>query len=247
MNAALQVLTLQIDGRDVSARSDETILSIASENGIDIPTLCFLEGLSGWGACRMCMVELEGSSKLLPACVTYAAEGMRIRTDTPRLQSYRRMVLELLFAERNHVCSVCVSNGHCELQNLAQRLGLTHVDIPYFYPQLSSDSSHDLFRLDHNRCILCTRCVRVCDEIEGAHTWDVMSRGIEARVIVDLNQRWGDSQTCTSCGKCVRVCPTGALTRKDAGVAEMVKDDAFLLYLTTMRRQGTGSLTTAGR
>ena len=89
------------------------------------------------------------------------------------------MILELLFAERNHVCSVCVSNGHCDLQTLAQKLGMTHVRFPYRYPKLPVDASHERFVLDHNRCILCTRCVRVCDEIEGAHTWDVMARGVD--------------------------------------------------------------------
>ena len=89
------------------------------------------------------------------------------------------MILEMLFAERNHVCSVCVSNGHCELQWLAQQLGIDHIRFPYVYPKLPVDASHSRFVLDQNRCILCTRCVRVCDEIEGAHTWDVMGRGSE--------------------------------------------------------------------
>jgi len=235
MSAPTTVVSLKIDGKDVSGRADETILDVASENKIHTPTLCFLEGLSGWGACRLCLVEIKGSHKLLSACVTKVAEGMEVTTDSPRLLKYRRMVVQLLFAERNHVCSVCVSNGHCELQNLAQVLGITHIDIPYRYPTLPFDASHDLFRLDHNRCVLCTRCVRVCDEIEGAHTLDVMGRGIDCRVIIDLNEPWGSSQTCTTCGKCVRVCPTGALTRKGTGVAEMEKDDQFLPYLTRMR------------
>lgn len=229
------VVTLRIDGRDVSARADETILEIALENGIEVPRLCWLEGLSGWGGCRLCLVELAGSNKLLPACVTRVAEGMEVTTDSPRLQKHRRTIIQMLFAERNHVCAVCVSNGFCELQSLAQRLGVTHVEVAYRYPRLGVDSSHDLFRLDHNRCVLCTRCVRVCDEVEGAHTWDVMGRGIDCRVITDLNQPWGQSVTCTSCGKCVRVCPTGALTRRGTGVAEMRKDAGFLDYLTAMR------------
>jgi bidirectional [NiFe] hydrogenase diaphorase subunit len=235
MTTAATVVTLKVNGRDVSARSNETILEIARENGIEIPTLCSLEGLSGWGGCRLCLVEIAGSPKLFPACVTRVAEGMNISTDTPRLAKYRRMTLELLFAERNHICSVCVSNGHCELQSLAQKLDLTHIDMPYRYPRLPFDASHDLFRLDHNRCVLCTRCVRVCDEVEGAHTWDVMGRGIDCRVIIDMKQPWGESDTCTACGKCVRVCPTGALTRKGTGVAEMEKEVDFLSYLTAMR------------
>ena len=143
------------------------------------------------------------------------------------------MILELLFAERNHICAVCVSNGHCDLQDLAKRSAVTHVRYAYRYPALPFDGSHRRFRLDHNRCILCTRCVRVCDEIEGAHTWDVMGRGINARVITDLNQPWGESESCTSCGKCVQVCPTGALSEKGKAVGEMTKKSEFLPYLTT--------------
>lgn len=141
----------------------------------------------------------------------------------------------MLFAERNHVCAVCVSNGHCELQAYAQQLGVTHVSLPYRYPRLSVDSTHERFRMDHNRCILCTRCVRVCDEIEGAHTIDVMGRGIEAMIVRDLNRPWGESDTCTSCGKCVHVCPTGAMSEKGTSVAEMEKRRQFLPYLTVMR------------
>jgi bidirectional [NiFe] hydrogenase diaphorase subunit len=232
----VQVVTLKIDGKDVSARADETILQVARQNGIDIPTMCFLEGLSGWGACRLCLVEIRGTPKLLPACVTNPVEGMEVTTDSPRLQKYRRMVVELMFSERNHVCSVCVSNGLCELQSMAQRLGITHIDMPYRYPLFKVDSSHEMFRQDDNRCILCTRCIRVCDEIEGAHTWDMMGRGIEAAVITDLNQPWGESESCTRCGKCVHVCPTGALSAKGTAVAEMTKRPQFLSYLTLMRR-----------
>jgi len=145
------------------------------------------------------------------------------------------MILEMLFSERNHVCAVCVSNGHCELQTMAQKLGVTHVHLPYRYPKLTVDSSQDRFRLDHNRCILCTRCVRVCGEIEGAHTKDMKGRGIKTAVINDLDQPWGDAKTCTSCGKCVHVCPVGALTEKSTAVAEMEKRREFLPYLTSMR------------
>ncbi len=132
-----------------------------------------------------------GTDRLLAACSTRVAEGMQIRTDSERLRRYRRTIVELFFAERNHVCSVCVSNGHCELQNLAQTCGVDHVRVPYRNARYDVDSSHDLFRLDHNRCVLCTRCVRVCDEIEGAHTWDVMGRGSDCRVITDLEPPLG--------------------------------------------------------
>ena len=235
MTAPPAIKTLKIDGMDVSARAEETILSVARQNNIFIPTLCALRGLSMVGACRLCLVEIKGSNKLQPACVARVEEGMEVTTNSERLQDYRRMILDLLFVERNHICSVCVSNGLCELQTLAQKLAITHVQFPYRYPKALVDASHERFLVDHNRCILCSRCVRVCDEIEGAHTWDVMGRGIDAKVISDLNQPWGLSETCTGCGKCVHVCPTGALSEKGRSVAEMLKRRQFLPYLTLMR------------
>jgi len=230
-----KVVTLQIDGQDVSARDDQMVIDVAQENGIRIPKLCYVSGLSNYGGCRLCLVEVEGVNKLLPACTTSVAESMKVRTSSDRLNEYRRMILELLFAERNHVCSVCVSNGHCELQWLAQKLGVDHIRFPYVYPKLPVDASHNFFVLDQNRCILCTRCVRVCEEIEGAHTWDVMGRGSECLVVTDLAQPWGEAESCTSCGKCVHVCPTGALSEKGHSVAEMTKRRQFLPYLTLMR------------
>ncbi len=233
--APVRVKTLTIDGREVGAREEQTILEVARENGIFIPTLCDLAGLTTVGACRLCLVEIKGSPRLFPACVTAVAEGMEVTVNSERLAKYRRSILELLFAERNHVCSVCVVNGHCDLQSMALKLGVSHVHFPYQYPKLPVDASNERFVMDHNRCILCTRCVRVCGEIEGAHTWDVMARGVECRVITDLNQPWGQSESCTGCGKCVHVCPTGALSEKGKSVAEMSKRRQFLPYLTLMR------------
>jgi len=231
----MTVVTLKIDDRDVSGRDDETILEIARENGIEIPTLCYLEGLSIAGACRLCLVEVKGSSKLLPACATRVSEGMEVSTQSERLTQYRRMIIEMMFAEGNHICSVCVSNGHCQLQDVAVALGVDHIGVPYLYPHRHVDASHELFSIDHNRCILCARCVRVCDEVEGAHTWDVGLRGIEARVITDFSTPWGESDTCTSCGKCVQVCPTGALFAKGKSAGEMTKQSEFVQYLVAMR------------
>jgi len=232
-----RVVTLQIDNQDASARDDQLIIDVAAEHGIRIPKLCYVSGLSYYGGCRLCLVEVEGAPKLLAACTTRVNEGMIVRTESPRLAEYRRMILEMLFAERNHVCSVCVSNGHCEMQLLAQELGVDHIRFPYVYPKLPVDASHARFVLDQNRCVLCTRCVRVCEEIEGAHTWDVMGRGRECLVITDMAQPWAAAESCTSCGKCVQVCPTGALSEKGRSVAEMAKRRQFLPYLTMMRGQ----------
>jgi bidirectional [NiFe] hydrogenase diaphorase subunit len=148
------------------------------------------------------------------------------------------MILEMLFSEGNHICSVCVANGHCELQTLAQNHGVDHIRFPYLYARQGVDISHTRFGIDHSRCILCTRCVRVCAEVEGAHTWDVIGRGATAHLIIDLNERWGDSSTCTGCGKCVSVCPTGALFEQGRAAGESVREPDFLQRLLQMRELG---------
>jgi bidirectional [NiFe] hydrogenase diaphorase subunit len=122
--ADVQIKTLQIDGQDIGARADQTILEVAQENGIYIPTLCHVDGLTEVGACRVCLVEIKGNPKLLPACVTKVQDGMEVVINSERLTNYRRVIVEMLFSERNHICSVCVTNGHCELQTLAQKLGI---------------------------------------------------------------------------------------------------------------------------
>jgi bidirectional [NiFe] hydrogenase diaphorase subunit len=233
----MPIVTLTINGEQLSAREDESILDVAHEHGIPIPTLCHLDGLTDVGACRLCMVEIDGNPRLMPACTTKPQEGMVVRTDTERLQRHRRMIIELLASEGNHQCAVCVVNNHCTLQNLAYEVGLVYVRFPYLFPKKKLDASHKSFIIDRDRCVLCTRCVRVCHEVEGAHTWDIANRGINCEIIADLNQRWGDSESCTSCGKCVLVCPTGALIEKGATVAEMEKQTDFLKYIVTARKK----------
>lgn len=223
MNQPVHVSTLTINGQWVAARDDSTILDVAEENDIFIPTLCHLNGLSEVSSCRLCLVEVKGYSRPVPACSLHVREGMEITTESAALTEHRRTILELLLSEGNHICSVCVSNGHCELQTLAQKLGVDHLTMPYRFPRRTVDASHPRFVFDRNRCVLCTRCVRVCDEIEKAHNWDVMGRGIDAVVTSDLGLPWNQSDICTSCGKCVQVCPTGALSEKGKAVGEMVK------------------------
>ena len=228
-------ISIRIDGEYVPAEKGQTILEVARAANKYIPTLCWLPGISSVGACRLCIVEVSGINRLVPACTTPVQDGMSVTTNSERLAHYRRIALEFLFSERNHQCAVCVSNNHCELQAMAQRLGVTSVRYPYSFPKLPVDVSHPRYVLDHNRCILCTRCVRICAEVEGAHVWDVCGRGIRSMVVSDMNAPWGQARGCTNCGKCVQVCPTGALAEKGFSVEEMVKQDRKVTRLAVHR------------
>jgi len=230
-----RVKTFKIDGKDVTGKSNQTILEVANENGIDIPTLCYMKGLSCVGACRMCLVEVAGSRGLVPACTGKIKEGMEIITQSERLEKHRKFILSMIFSERNHICSVCVSNGHCELQDMTVKLNMEHALVPNMFPKYEIDASHERYIYDPNRCILCTRCVRVCDEVEGAHAWDLVGRGIATRVIQGMDEPWGESEACTSCGKCVHVCPTGTLSEKGLSPAEMVKKKNIIIELLETR------------
>jgi bidirectional [NiFe] hydrogenase diaphorase subunit len=227
---------ITINDQQVNVESGQTILEACQKNNIDLPNMCYLKGVLSVGACRLCLVEMEGVPRLLPGCTTPVAPNQKIRTDSEKLRKYRRMTIELFFSERNHVCSVCVANNNCELQDMAYSVEMEHVRFPYLFPDCPVDASHKKFVIDHNRCILCTRCARACSQIEGAHTWDVMDRGIKSRMITDFNQPWSESVTCTSCGKCVQVCPTGAIWPKEASIGNLTKTPQLIADLVERRR-----------
>lgn len=233
----VRVKTFKIDNIDVTGQSNQTILEVAKENNIYIPTLCYLEGLSCVGSCRICIVEIKGSNRLTPACTAKISEGMEVITNSKRIRDNRKTILSMMFTERTHTCSVCVANGKCELQEKSTQLNMLHSNVSYLNNRFEIDASHKNFVHDPNRCILCTRCIRVCDEIEGAHALDLAGRGLDTRVIHDMDEPWAISESCTSCGKCVYVCPTGALFEKDISADEADKKRQIIKKLIKNRNR----------
>ena len=238
MSPVATVKTLKIDGRDVSGRQEETILDVArAERHLHSPPV-----RDGRPLRRGRLPPVPGRGQgTEQAAARLRDRGRRGHGGHHRLRAPGQLP--------PHDPGVALHRAQSRLLGLRLQRSLRDCrcwpsgsasptsTFPIVIRKEEVDASHERFVIDHNRCILCTRCVRVCDEIEGAHTWDIMGRGIDAKVITDLNEPWGTSETCTSCGKCVHVCPTGALFEKGRSVAEMVKRRQFLPYLTMMREE----------
>jgi formate dehydrogenase major subunit len=206
-------MTVTINGQRLTARPGKTILQVAQAAGIDIPTLCHHPALAPIGACRVCLVEVSGQRCLQPACTFPVADRMEVQTESPKVVRARRFVLELLFSERNHFCMTCEMSGRCELQDLGYRYGLDHWAYPTYTQKFPVDASPPHHLMDHNRCVLCRRCVRACSELAANHTLDLRQRGAHTMLCADMDVPLGES-TCVGCGTCVEVCPTGALVEK---------------------------------
>jgi bidirectional [NiFe] hydrogenase diaphorase subunit len=231
-----KTVSLKIDEHEITAQEGKSILETAIENGIDIPHLCFLAGLTKTGACRLCIVEIKGQAKLFASCSTPVSDGMEVITNSEKLKAYRKNTIQLLLSERTHVCSVCVANKNCELQALADKLGVEHVAFEREWTRENIDSSHPFLVIDRNRCILCTRCVRVCDEIEGVHALDLKLRGKDSQIIVDFDDSWGNATSCTSCRKCAKVCPVGAIYVEGEPLSE-TKDTSIADFVLSRRKK----------
>ncbi|MHB1356848.1 MAG: NADH-quinone oxidoreductase subunit G [Anaerolineae bacterium] len=203
-------VNVTIDGITTSVPSGITVLAAARLMSVDIPTLCDHPAIKPIGACRMCLVEIEKQRVLQPACTFPVSEGMVVRTATPATSDARKFVLQLLFSERNHFCMFCQVSGSCELQSQAYKHGLDHWRYDRAFPVLPVDASRKYFVMDHNRCILCRRCIRTCDELVGNATLGLNHRGAQTMIIADMDVPFGES-SCVSCGTCLQVCPTGAL------------------------------------
>jgi formate dehydrogenase major subunit len=205
------MISVTIDGKRIQVPLGTTVLKAAELAGIEIPTLCQHPHLTPYGGCRLCLVEVEGARTLQTSCTLPVSNGMEVRTDTPRIHEARKFILTLLFSERNHFCMYCqMSGGDCELQNAAYGEDMTHWPLQPNWQPFAVDGSNGHIVLDHNRCILCRRCVRACGELVGNFTLGMSERGSLSMLAADLDVPLGES-TCVSCGTCVQVCPTGAL------------------------------------
>ena len=203
-------IKLTIDGTEVTVDEGMTILEAAKANDVHIPTLCHHPALSSWGGCRMCLVEVDGAPRLVASCVMPVREGMQVVTSNPRIIEARRTILEFLFAERNHYCMFCAQSGDCELQNLAYELQMDHLTVTPSFNRFPVDATNEYMVLDHNRCILCGRCVRACRELAGNYVLNYQGRGAKSLVCKDLNELTENS-SCDASGVCMQVCPTGAI------------------------------------
>ncbi len=210
MDANQKTVKITMDGKELTVAEGITVLEAAEKNGIPIPTLCYHSALSNWGGCRMCVVEIDGAPKLAASCVTPVRDGMEVVTANERIVESRRTILEFLFAERNHNCMFCPQSGDCELQKLAYGLGMDHLTVSFSFNEFPTDVTNDDMVIDHNRCILCGRCVRACAELAGNHVLNFHNRGPRNMVGLDLHASREES-TCYGCGVCLQVCPTGAI------------------------------------
>lgn len=205
------MVNVTIDGKTILVPEGTTVLQAARQADVHIPTLCDHPNLTPYGGCRLCLIEVEGLRTMQPSCTLPVSNNMVIHTDTDKVREARKFVLTLIFSERNHFCMFCQkSGGDCELQNCAYAEGMTHWPLQPNWQPFPVDASHPDFVLDHNRCILCRRCVRACDELVGNFTLGFEERGANSFLVADLGTPLGES-SCIGCGTCVQICPTGAL------------------------------------
>ena len=209
-------ITITIDGSEIQAEAGQTIMEAARSAGIYVPHLCYHRDLAPHGSCRLCTVMANGRPQA--ACTTPVAPGMIVENDSPRMRSYRTQLIDMLFVEGNHFCMFCEKSGSCELQAVAYRLGITAPQHPYQFPVRALDATHPDILVDHNRCILCARCIRASQQLDGKHVFQFVGRGTGKRVGVNHGAGLGGTDA-SAVDKAMAVCPVGAIIVKRVGFA----------------------------
>lgn len=219
------MVKLTIDGIAVEVKDGATILEAAKAAGINIPTLCYLKEINEIAACRVCVVEIKGVSKLAAACNTKATEGMEVLTNSVKVRKARKTNVELILSQHDCNCAFCVRNGNCALQSLSADLGITSLDFNNDYEEFKWDTQFPLIR-NASKCIKCMRCVQVCDKVQNLHVWDVTNTGARTTVVTKGGIDFKDSN-CSLCGQCITHCPVGALYARDdvARAFEAIADE----------------------
>ena len=207
------MVTITLDNQKITVPEGTTIMEAASQNGIPIPHLCYLKGINEIAACRVCLVEVEGMEKLITSCNNVVKDGMVLYTNSPKVRKARRRNVQLILSQHDCKCAICVRNGNCELQKVANDFNM--IDLPFKerFEQTPWDKSFPLIR-DASKCIKCMRCIQICDKIQDLHIWDVTSTGSRTTVNVSGNRKITEAP-CSLCGQCITHCPVGALRERD--------------------------------
>ena len=211
-------MTFTIDGKSCIAEQGSYILGAAKQNGIYIPSLCNIDGVAPRGSCRICTVKVNG--KLMAACSTPVTEGMTIENDTEELREIRSQILELLFVEGNHFCPSCEKSGNCELQALGYRFKMMIPRYPYQFPMREIDAAMPKLVKDHNRCILCKRCIRAIKTDDGKNLFAFKDRGHKLTISIDPSL--ASTITDEIAERAAKICPVGALLKKEVGFAQPI-------------------------
>ena len=209
-------VNLTIDGMPITVAKGTSVLHAAAKAGVTVPKLCATDNLEAFGSCRMCVVEITGMRGKPASCTTPVAEGMEVKTQTQDIQKLRRNIMELYISDHPLDCLTCPANGNCELQDVAGAVGLREVRYGFAgenHLQAEKDESNPYFSFDPSKCIVCSRCVRACDEVQGTLALTIEGRGFDSKVSAGISESFMDSD-CVSCGACVQACPTSTLMEK---------------------------------
>jgi formate dehydrogenase major subunit len=220
-----EMVSLTIDGQTVSVPAGTSIMRAAMDIGTQVPKLCATDSVEAFGSCRLCLVEIAGRPGTPASCTTPVVNGMVVSTQTERLKQIRKGVMELYISDHPLDCLTCAANGDCELQDMAGAVGLRDVRYGYEgenHTKQAKDESNPYFTFDPSKCIVCSRCVRACEEVQGTFALTIQGRGFESKVSAGMAEPFIDSE-CVSCGACVQACPTATLSEKsviEIGVPE---------------------------